>query len=78
MAVLSPSLRLLTFRGFLNLNPSSIWGFHFQCLRLPSNFLLGKTGETGVRLELELPNKKEGRMSKRGGKALDLSSNLEF
>lgn len=64
--VFSPSLRLRTFRGFLSLNPSSFRGFHSQCLRLPTNFLLSKTGGTGVRLALELPTKEEGRISKRG------------
>lgn len=70
---LSPFLRLLTFRSFLSLNLSSFQGFHSQCLRLPSNFLLSITGGTGVRLELELPTKEEGRISKRGRGALDLS-----
>lgn len=63
--VFFPPLRLRTFRGFLSLNPSSFWGFHSQWLRLLSNFLLSKTGGTGVRLALELPTKEEGRISER-------------
>lgn len=75
--ILTASLRLLTFRDFLSLNPSSFLGFHFQCPRLPSDFL-SKTGGTGVRLESELPTKEERGYQGERGKALDLSNNLQF